>query len=306
MRNKFGLIVGAIIFLISCRDIVEPDKSNKIVELLSPSDSLRTSLSSPTFWWSAVDGAEEYNIQVVKPSFANIHELILDSTVFGNKFSISFVPGNYQWRVIGINNGYSTLFQTRNLFIDSTGDINSQIVILVSPQDNKITNNTTILFQWNSIYNADEYRFKLLDSLSITILDTFLFQNMLNLILNEGEYVWQIRGENNSGTTAFTTRSFAVDLTAPSLPTSLIPMNNDTVSNLIINLSWNSDHTSILDSLYIYNDSLFVSVAYSGTSSTSTSTFNGLSAQHYYWRLKSVDAAGNWGNFTSLFSFYIQ
>jgi hypothetical protein len=302
--NKNLLIFFFALWVCGCKDIIEPDITNLKLEILAPPDSLHTTISSQTFWWNAVEGASGYNLQIVKPSFISIHQFILDSVIESTQFSITLLPGTYQWRLKAVNSEYSTEFQTRTLFIDSTGDINSQIVVLTEPVNNLITRDQNIIFRWDSIYNADDYRFKLLNSAGTTILDTFVLQNSLSRTLDEDTYTWQVKGENTTGSTAFSSRTLTIDLTAPEPPTSLIPAYEDTVSSTIVSMSWDSDPSSVGDSIYIYSDSL-TTLVYSGFITTSTYTFNGTSSHHYYWRLKSVDVADNWGVFSTLFVFFI-
>ena len=81
-----------------------------------------------------------------------------------------------------INNGSETEYSVRSLKIDSTLDLSTQIVSLISPIDNYSTLDTSITFKWSALYNANEYHFQLLDYSSSSILLDSIITNELLLL----------------------------------------------------------------------------------------------------------------------------
>lgn len=100
--------------LMSCSDIIEvPDISNDTVTLVAPSDNATLDLTSLTLTWNIFEDAEKYQIQIAKPNFENILQLVKDSTLTGNSYTVDLEPETtYQWRVRAINSGYSTQYTT--------------------------------------------------------------------------------------------------------------------------------------------------------------------------------------------------
>lgn len=291
----------------SCEDFIEKDISKKNINILAPTDGLHTNTLGVTFWWDELDGAEEYKLQVVLPSFSSAQQLILDTTITTNRFDFQLpFPGTFQWRVKGMNNGGQTNYTVHSLVIDSTLDLSTQTVALVSPADNKSSNVLLTSFQWSSLYNADSYRFILSDNLTSAVLaDTTVTSPGLSYTLYEGSFQWKVRAENSLSTSAYTIKSFTIDQTSPVTPFNLTPQYGDTILTSST-LSWDHSVDVANDSFLIYNDSLMTSILNSELISTSFFSFSGTTNHFYYWRLKSYDTAGNESTWTALQKFYVQ
>jgi hypothetical protein len=309
MKNKrFFKFEGIIIlFLIinSCRDIIVPEISNKSLIILAPADSIETDNLTQTFWWEELDGADYYNLQIVKPDFASISQLILDSNCKDTKLIISLSPGKYQWRIRAVNNASATRYFTRSITIDSSSNIANQSVVLNSPGDNYITNQSKIFFKWSSLYLADYYRFRIIDSLNSFVQDTIIYGLQVYQTIPEGYYKWQVSGENSYGNTLFSSRFVSIDQSSPFAPYNLNPTNNDTTLGSTVQLTWNSDPTTIGDSIFVYSDVSLSILLYSSSAISNSYTFIGINGQSYYWRLRSWDSAGNLSNYTIVYRFNI-
>jgi hypothetical protein len=289
-----------------CEDFIEPNLEDDVIVLLAPPDQFVTPVGSQTFWWEELEGAETYNLQLVKGTFVYIQQHILDTSLTANKFQYSLTPGSYQWRVRGENNGGHTPYSTRTFTIDSSLDLSNQIVVLSMPPANQVTNETIIVFEWQSLYNAEEYRFQLLDSTSgIVLEDEILTGVTYTDTLIEGDYIWQVRAQNSTSLTPYTKRNLVIDLTAPSAPVLIFPSNN--ASLLVGNndsLTWQVDPESVADSLYIDTDSTFANPI--KVYSTVTYYLITQSAGAYFWKVKSLDAAGNQSAFSAYRKFLLQ
>src|ERR1700752_34158 len=160
MKKNFKYIgaIALIILMMSCtKDFVVKDIKNATVTIIAPADSLNTPNNSITFWWEELDGAENYNIQIVKPSFSSVQQLIVDTLVVGNIFNHTFTPGTYQWRIKASNAGGSTNYFTRTLIIDSTSNLNLVSVGLIAPANHSVMTNNNVSFVWNPLPAADYY-----------------------------------------------------------------------------------------------------------------------------------------------------
>lgn len=290
----------------SCDDFIEPELDDKTVFLIAPPDSLRSSVVTQTFWWDEVDGGETYKVQIVKGTFSYVELFVADSLVATNKFQYSLQPGNYQWRVRAENNGGNTPWSTRTLTIDSTLDLSAQIVALTSPIDNYSVNVTTGTFKWQSLYNADEYRLQVTDTASGSlIVDITQTGTEYNYTLSEGNYIWGVRAQNSLSISLYSTRKLNIDLTAPSAPVLVSPLNNAIlIAGANDSLTWLIDPSSVSDSLFIDTDSVFPNPQKFFSSNTYYIITQ--PAGTYFWKVKSMDQAGNQGAFSAYRKFFLQ
>jgi len=286
--------------LFACQDVIEMDISKRTVKLLSPAANIHTTTYTNTFWWEQTEGALEYQLQIAKPSFASIQQFILDTTIENNQFVYTLATGTYEWRIRALNGSSQTNYVSRILYVDSTSSLSGQTLVLASPVNNYITNITTNTFKWDALTGADDYRFQV-----GTTVDVVITADSFTYTLGEGIYTWQVRGQNTSSNTLYSSRSITIDLTAPGSPTLISPLNGATQA-ITDTLVWNRDATAIGDSLYIYPDSLISAPVYNGYTTGTTYIFTGTSTQDYFWRVKSKDTAGNWSGFSVLRKFWVQ
>ncbi|MCD6067956.1 MAG: hypothetical protein K0S33_2782 [Bacteroidetes bacterium] len=310
--NKLLMILTLAVIFASCeKDIIVKDITGKTITVLAPGDGVSTPINTITFWWERVDGAEKYNLQIVSPSFTSITQLIADTNVTGDKFVQTLQPGTYQWRIRATNNGGSTPWVTRTLTIDTTSNLSFLTVALNSPADSFYTNVLSQTFSWSPISAATAYRIQItgttFDNLQTGTSAAYTFPS------TNATYTWMVRAENNTGFTQFSSRKIFIDVTAPGLPTLYSPANTftSTVTLGSDSIKWIRGSGGYYDSLYVSTDSMFINpfVLQRITATTTPVGYaitlnNGFStAQRYYWKVKSIDKAGNQSAFTSRFQF---
>ena len=113
MKKRFTtslLILLAMLTFQSCEEALETSLIDKKVTLLAPANNITTSNTNQTFYWETIDGAAEYQLQVVNPKFDSIAQLITDTIINKNQFVIEMNGGDYQWRVKAINNSSSSQY----------------------------------------------------------------------------------------------------------------------------------------------------------------------------------------------------
>lgn len=303
------LPIFTLIYITSaCGFIIEKDLKTKSLNILSPSENDTIAQNYITFWWEDVEGATSYNLQIVKPSFTNITELILDTNVSDNKFFVNLPNGNYQWRIKAQNNNTSTQYYVRSLTVVSADSLSTNTLILKSPADNSYSNNTNMVFKWYPLTNATYYTFQLIDGTGTTLINSNV--NSDSIIVNsllEGNYSWKVRANNNSSSTAFTSRNLSIDYTAPLVSVLSLPLNADS-TNSTVNLSWTraiDAGSPLSDSVFIYSDSLTTLVRTYTTTNTIYS-FNDLTSGTYFWRIRTKDMANNVSSFSNSRKFYIR
>ncbi len=316
MKHRFLYCLALLIGIFtSCEDIFERDLAKKEeVRVLAPPNHFETTQNAITFWWHDVRGADYYLLQIVDSTFAFINEVILDTTVTTNKFTYVFSkPGQYRWRVRAENNSSFTEYVTRNLRIDSTTDLEDVTILLLQPKNDLASSAKTHTFTWEPHPFATHYKFEVAqpdfsDNGNILDVLTVLADSTNYTFTDDGSYEWRVKGENgnNNSSSAYSTRTITIDTQAPGAPQLSAPAHKDTVS-FPVTLSWTPDQASDFDSLIVYEDSasnIIVSLeltetSYEFTHDTPTDSI-------YFWRVRSIDAAGNAGSFSTLRKFIVK
>lgn len=311
IRIVLYVLPGLLILLFAqCKDIIEEDLADQAVFMISPPDGDTTTVSTITFWWDYIDGADKYNLQVVSPSFNYVERLILDTNITGNKFQHSLTPGDYEWSVMGFNSASNSRFYIYSFVIDSIGDLAEQEVLLVSPINNDTTNVTSFTFEWDPLYNADEYRFEIwtpnFEGTRIT--QEYLQNSSVTYTFNQtGPFEWGVSAENEISKTLFSTRKLFIDTTAPQQPSLVQPANGAVLSDSLIEFSWNTvidSGASITNHFYLYNDTV-PGTPYIEISTKEQSYTDSLSAGFYSWKVIATDAAGNEGRESETWQFKV-
>lgn len=300
-KYNLTLILFSILTLcFSCSEVIEENLEKESIQIIRPQDNLITTYSTQTFEWGKVEGADQYNIQIVNGSFSQINYFVLDSSITATSFVYNLSPGSYQWRVQGVNSVSNTAYASRSIQIDSTADLSGSKVLLVMPEDNFLTKDTSLTFNWQKLYNADEYIFQLRkgDFSGIVVYSDTLSSTSVSLSspsLEEGEFSWGVKALNQTSSTSFSTYSFSIDLTAPASPGII---NTDTIQNNPFTLNWNRVANDVdFDSLYIYSNKGLTNIVVDTIANESYT--DSLTAGIYYWQVKSIDHAGNIGAFSA-------
>jgi hypothetical protein len=301
MKNKFFLsllVMTLSCLLYSCRDFIEADLDKKTVTILAPANNTTSPNFSQLFWWEEVKDATEYNLQIVKPSFAATQKLMLDTTVKSSQFSFTLKPGSYQWRLRALNSTSHTEYVIYNLTIDSTLDLSGQPIVLLSPANNYYTKNIGVStsFTWNLMPNADSYIFQVVSSTNAPLNTQTPITNAASYTFTaEGIYTWKVLAQNANSATLFSTYTITVDTTRPVATSPIAPLTpNDTITANPIILKWNSITGADSYRIQVSSDSTFTGVTKdTTTASTTYNLYNATAGIYYYWRVKTIDKALN-------------
>ncbi len=307
---RFFILLLFAGLITSCKDFVSKKITDSTVTVLAPADSTITTTNAITFWWMDLEGADNYNIQIVNPSFAAVQILVADTNVTGTKFQMSLSPGKYQWRIRGQNGGGNSKFNVFNLTIDTTTNLSAQLVVPIGPTSALVSGNSSITFSWNPIASAKKYNLVVSTSSSVGV-DVILNTTSYTSTFSPGDYTWKVKALNDFSLSQFNTpKSFKIDQSAPTPPNSLATSNLFTSNTKVADtLKWQRTATDVnYDSLYIYSDAAFTSL---NTSTVLTSVKLQLvnlfsvptQTAAYWWRLKSVDSVGNRSSYSSSAAF---
>lgn len=315
---KYVIAVLAAFLMAGCKDFIVKNIKNKTVSVVSPADGLSTPNNNIIFWWNELDGAEKYNIQIVKPDFNSVSQLMVDTNITGTKFNYIFTPGTYQWRIKAMNAGGSTAYTTRTLKVDTTSNLNYLTVNITAPLNYNVTNNKTINFTWDALPTATSYNLKVFagSATGATVVDLNTGNtNYTHTFTNAGVYFWKVNASNAFSNSPYTAAiSFKVDQTPPAAPLLVRPLNLSIVKDTAY-FRWNYANSTVnadikYDSLIVagFTDSAFANPYTvlvprpSVTSSSNLYKINSLLtfptasltvSSYYWWKVKSVDSVGN-------------
>jgi len=319
--NYTALILIITTIFYSCDDFIEKEIVNESISLLSPKNNLLTIQPTHTFWWDLLDGAEVYNLQIVEGTFSAVTYLVLDTTTNKNKFDVTLYPGSFQWRVRGENNGGVTDYATFNFVVDSTLDIGSIQLELLSPGITEITNSDSITFTWEALSSADSYDIEIHEGAWSNPYSTPspISGTSYSERLPEGTYVWAVSGFNNTTLTstpfANPPRNLVIDTTTPDIASLILPEHDSLVIDTFNTYTWTQaantgqgTPTSLTDKIYFYSDSgITVLSGFPQTIPSGTTQYiDSLGSGNYFWKVETEDDAGNVAEMTTLRKVRIQ
>jgi hypothetical protein len=310
LPNYSILLLALVLF--SCSDIIEKNLDNESVVLIAPGNGLNTTIATNQYIWNALDGALEYNMQIATPDFNQVQRMILDTTLSLNKFNFTLSPGSYEWRVKALNGSSETPYSSFLLVIDSTADLSSMPLILISPPNLAVTSNTLIEYRWYGIEIAEGYRLEITnsDGLNEIFIDQTFTDDVVPIQMEEGNYDWRVYASNSTPSVSnwSETRTITIDLTPPTTPILNYPTVSSTVQDTIFEFLFQSgidNLTETYDSLWVSTNVLFASPIRQVKIESNQSYSDSLGIGTYYWRVKTIDLAGN-GTMSSVYAFHVE
>jgi hypothetical protein len=303
MKRRVKLLAMLLVFCGGCKKtFIATDISKMTIVVNAPASGQTTTSNLVTFWWSEIEGADSYNLQIVSPTFSNTVRLFVDTFVASEKFNFTLPPGDYEWRVKAVNNASETKYVVSTLKVDTTSNLGQQYVLMRTPLSGEITGQSNIHFSWDAVHAADKYQLRVNQgSLIDTIIPGTEITLSLPVILGAtATFTWNVRAINGQSEGPFNSegRVFVVDRKAPGTPALSKPFDGALVSPADT-LSWISGAGSVGDSVFVSTDSTFenlsgsalieggkVILAEFGLTPTTSGT-------QYWWRVMSIDQVGN-------------
>lgn len=216
------LIIGVfgVLFFYSCEDIVSvPDISDDLIILIAPTDDAILETPEVTFTWEEIDFADQYQIQVATPNFNQANQVVLD-TILGDSLqtfrnlTTSLVSDNYQWRVRGLNDSFQTDYTTQSFEVaipDTEINLSDLALVIIAPEDNFETSDTTVDLSWEALEEASLYRIIITNTSDDSIfLEQTTTDTEIAIDFVSGIYSWQVRGENASQNTTYTQQTITI------------------------------------------------------------------------------------------------
>lgn len=298
-----------VLSLLACEEgglLIETDITNSQVILLAPGDGVEVSSNSIFFDWEPVEDATSYEIQVATPDFDNTQQLLLNATDSVTFQELELNIGDYQWRVRAKNSGYETPYSTASFSIIPVENFSDNNVLLIAPQNNLATNIQDQSLQWQSIVGATLYRIQILENGAV-IDERTTTEDNFDISFTEGSLTWQVRAENGTDNTLYSSRDILIDITNPNVPKLSLPENNTTLTSQDVSFEWTRalvEGSVEFDSIYVYRDIDLTDLVVKdrGTSPFAATLENNT----YFWLVKGFDEAGNESDDSDVFSFIVN
>ena len=292
-----------------------PSAPPPIPDLNSPYDRTTVNGTQVSFSWNQAPRANNYHIQIsANTSFTN---LIYDSAI-GNYTGINIngFPDNgneFYWRVRAGNplgwSGWSDIWRFTN------GSLDLPVPpILIYPENGAHMGGTTILFEWNSVADANNYYIQISRNSTFTnlIYDEQLGGNYIGIVLhnfpNQGtQYWWRVRAGNQLGwgdwSFAFT---FINADSIPHAPILIAPANGLNIGGSSINFEWSASSGANNYRLQISRNNTFTNLFYNQEVGNETNvTVRGFGMQNtlrYWWRVQAGNILG-WSGWSNVSTF---
>lgn len=301
------MAMGVLFF--SCEDIIEvADISEETVTLVAPTNGSVVQSNVTTFTWESVEDANRYTLQIATPDFESAAQILTDSTMNSTSFSKELLPGNYEWRVKAVNSGYQTSYNNSIFSVSETDGLAGNTLILNAPGNNFTTNQAEVNLSWQELADATEYRVQILDNSDEVVLDEITTDMSMDVTFTEGSFTWQVRAQNESESTLFSSRNIMIDTTVPNTPQLSSPADEATESEGTISFTWTRTDiagSQETDSIYIYTDESLETLFLKDEGNSKAFSTN-LEADTYYWNVKAFDNAGNESETSTTFDLTIN
>lgn len=308
MRFFKYILAFSLVVLTACEGVItEEDISDIEVRLLSPTNNAEISTNLVRFDWREVEGARSYNIQIATPSFGSPDQFLLDTQVDSlTTYEFELTEGRYQWRVKAMNEGYETRYSRASFDVVPVANFSDNTVILSSPENNLITNESSQILNWQEVDGATLYRLQVLENDAV-VGEESTTGTQQTFSFPEGNITWQVRAENGSENTLYSARSLLIDVTDPNTPALTLPQDEAVLAIQDVSFEWTREliNGSVeFDSIYIYRDENLTDLVESNEATSPYAT--NLVNDTYYWFVKAFDEAGNESNDSAIFSFTID
>lgn len=321
-KTRFVFFITSFMFLyFACtKDVIVKDITGKTIAVNSPANNLTTTTNQITFWWEELEGAEKYNLQIVKPSFIALTKLVIDTNLFTNKVNVILTPGSYQWRIKAINGGGTTEYQTYSFKVDTTSSLSGQLISTNFPSNNFMTNKNKVSFSWNALNSALQYQIIISSANGGVVKDTLTPLSTYSFSFPQlsTTYTWKVRGLNNTSISLYTSPlSILFDFIAPAVSTPTSPLGTSALPSILSStnsLAWVRTGTpdARYDSIFVATDSLFLNTISRTKTYQTNIKINELNAtpisngSYYWWRLRSIDSVGNSSSSSNHYKFKLN
>ncbi|MEM7087109.1 MAG: hypothetical protein AAF489_13060 [Bacteroidota bacterium] len=310
MKKQLYILLVTTLSLLSCEEgglLIENDISTDQVTLLAPSENAQIASNSIQFDWEALEDATSYELQVVTPNFDNPVQFVVNEILDSlTNFESILEVNPYEWRVRAKNSNYETSYSSASFEVIPVSNFSDNTVVLLSPENNLITNESEQELSWEPINEAITYRIQLLENGAV-ISEENTTKTVAAITFSEGSLEWQVRAENGLENTAYAARNILIDITAPNAASLVSPADQSIITTPTVSFNWTREPlagSTEIDSLFIYRNSALTDLVLKDQATAPFET--DLENNTYYWLIKSYDEAGNESAPSGTFSFTLN
>ncbi len=303
----YAFFLGLIV--ISCEEILfEENITDEIVSIIAPTNNAVVENNTVNFSWETITGATKYRLQIAQPNFANAAQILEDTLITGANYRTTLTPANYEWKIRAQNESSETEPTTTQFRVEESQDFSAREVILISPADAQINSATQVNLQWTAVTDATIYRIQILNESNVVVQEETTTSTSIQLTFPEGNSSWQVRAENQTQSTLYTSRSLMVDSMNPRKPILVSPTTGTTQDETTVNFTWTREAvagTTEFDSIYLYTNPTLTALV-NKDRATSPKEITVIEGDTYYWIVRAFDEAGNQSEVSDVFNIIIN
>jgi hypothetical protein len=271
--------------------------------LISPTNGLWVYDRTPCFIWNNVSGATQYRIQVSEVS--NFVSTNINTTTTDSNYQVPesgpLAETLYYWRVRAETplGDWSDVFSFR---IELKGPDP------ISPPGDGTIDSRSPTFFWYLLPGSERYRLVVTPdgSISPVINDSTIFDTTYTAvtILDPGVYNWYLQGKDSLGNWSTPSEPWRFTLVLPP-PDLISPANNAKINNQSPEFNWSAVDDAVKYNLLVKNG-FNIAVISETTDATRFTPLRALDPGTYTWKVKTKDANGNWGSYSSPWTFSLD
>ena len=261
--------------------------------LLTPTNGSYLNDGGVTGTWAPVAGASLYNIQIsTTPTFSSYYEDFPSTTTYT---AVPDLPdGHYYWRVSAFDGAWGPWSTVWDFYVDTTPP---SAPVLYDPTNTEEINDTTPLLDWNYVSGCSNYNIRIDNDSDMSSPHTDTTTGISTYYqvasaLPEGNQYWDVRARDLAGNWGPRSSiwSFNIDITPPA-STSLLSPTSGYVGNSIT-LECNTASGATYYRFDVATDVTMTNIVFSEIDTLTTNSPT-LADGTYYWRVVTVDLAGN-------------
>jgi hypothetical protein len=292
---------------------VHLNPANNALVTNNPASEVFPASFSSTYNWSAVAGADHYQLQVATNLAFSPASIVNDVTTTNGSYSITIglVPNTtFFWRVRSFNAAgqYSLWSALHNFRTAMTPPV------LASPVNNGQGLTTRPTFDWGDVSGAMGFK------LQVSI-DASFSSPLLNTSVTTSTYTppsdlprskilyWRVYAKGNNPSAWSTVFTFT-SANPPYVPSLLSPPDNSSLANYTPTLDWNDPLNTDIYQVQLASSSSFSDSSIVLDTKTTPSSFTPPSPlppnRTFFWRVRAYDPAGEYSLWSSVWQFHTR
>ncbi|MCB9450499.1 MAG: CSLREA domain-containing protein [Anaerolineaceae bacterium] len=284
----------------------------------SPADGSATRDTTPAFTWASYPGAINYQLEVATDTAftqpVSGFPLNTTRTSYTVPVANALPYGTYYWRV-NVDTGSGTI-TSPFFFTVAVTNVLPIAPVQVSPRSGTQLNNATPELTWNATRSTgnEPYTYEVQiddDSRFHSPQQTAIVSDLAYTIdpLADGRWYWRVRTIDQYGAASGWSRAwnFILDTVVPDAPDLIAPADGSLTYLALPTFRWRGVTNANLYRLQVADTGGFSHMILDmETNRTSLRIPDALPQGTYYWQVAARDTAGNWGSFSTPFTFAVN